>query len=46
MSTADKVGQLFLVPFFGDAEALTADSDIAYLVQALRVGGTERGMRR
>jgi len=39
MTTADKVGQLFLVPFFGGVDEAGAGSDIAYLVQALRVGG-------
>jgi beta-N-acetylhexosaminidase len=37
MSTADKVGQLFLVTFYGSE--VEASSDIAHLVQALRVGG-------
>jgi len=37
MSTADKVGQLFLVTFRGSD--VSAASDVAYLVQFLRVGG-------
>ncbi|HFD40524.1 MAG TPA: hypothetical protein ENJ31_11840 [Anaerolineae bacterium] len=37
MTTADKVGQLFLVTFQGNAT--DARSDIARLVQVLRVGG-------
>jgi beta-N-acetylhexosaminidase len=37
MSTADKVGQLFLVTFEGGDAA--ANSDIARLVQSFRVGG-------
>jgi beta-N-acetylhexosaminidase len=37
MSTADKVGQLFLVTFFGRDAA--PRSDLAHLVQVLRVGG-------
>ena len=37
MTTADKVGQLFLVTFEG-ADA-SAESEIAHLVQILRVGG-------
>jgi beta-N-acetylhexosaminidase len=37
MSTADKVGQLFLVTFQGDD--IAANSDVAHLLQALRVGG-------
>ena len=37
MSTADKVGQLFLVTFEGDE--VSAGSQIAHLVQTLRVGG-------
>ncbi len=37
MTTADKVGQLFLVTFEG-ADA-SAESEIAHLVQVLRVGG-------
>ncbi|HSJ56371.1 MAG TPA: glycoside hydrolase family 3 N-terminal domain-containing protein [Anaerolineae bacterium] len=37
MSTADKVGQLFLVTFRGTDSDL--ESDAAYLIQNLRVGG-------
>jgi beta-N-acetylhexosaminidase len=37
MSTADKVGQLFLVTFRGSD--VSAESDVAHLVQFLRVGG-------
>jgi beta-N-acetylhexosaminidase len=37
MSTADKVGQLFLVTF--RSRDISADSDVAHLVQFLRVGG-------
>ena len=37
MSTADKVGQLFLVTFPGSD--VSATSDVAHLVQFLRVGG-------
>jgi beta-N-acetylhexosaminidase len=37
MTTADKVGQLFLVTFHGDA--VEASSDLARLVQRLRIGG-------
>ena len=37
MTTADKVGQLFLVTFEGNATDAT--SDIARLIQVLRVGG-------
>lgn len=37
MSTADKVGQLFLVTFEGDE--VGAGSQIAHLIQVLRVGG-------
>lgn len=37
MTTADKVGQLFLVTFEGTEAGLT--SEVAHLVQVLRVGG-------